>query len=419
LSGYFNAYNSAQRIGSNGKTGMPGATGTPGTAGSTGDGGNGGLAGFGGGLGSGDGGRGGGGLGAGGDIFVEQGGVLTVDGGLLTGGSVAGGAGANPGLAAGAGIFLQGDETITLSAPAGSPLNVADPITDEKAAGGTSGTGGLQIAGTGTVLLGAKNSFGGGIALQSGTLGLAHTGAAGSGAIGFGAGAGATLEFAVTTAPANSIDGFAPGDAIVIDGLVATSHGYTGGKLTVSGTAGGVSLTLPGDFTTGSFSIVTDAVADDTTITVACFAAGTRLATPDGDAAVEDLRPGDRVLTHTGAVKPIIWVGRRHIDLNGHPDPETSRPIRIAACAFAEGIPSRDLFLSPDHAVFIDGILIPIKLLENGSTIRQASPNAVTYVHVELADHGIVLAESLAAESYLDTGNRGMFDNARSPRYAA
>jgi len=33
-------------------------------------------------------------------------------------------------------------------------------------------------------------------------------------------------------------------------------------------------------------------------------------------------------------------------------------PIRVARDAFRRGHPSRDLLLSPDHAVFVDGVLI-------------------------------------------------------------
>jgi hypothetical protein len=67
--------------------------------------------------------------------------------------------------------------------------------------------------------------------------------------------------------------------------------------------------------------------------------------------------------------------------------------------------------LSPDHAVYSRGVLIPIKLLVNHATIGQIPTNAVTYYHVELSRHDVLLAEGLPAESYLDTGNRHMFDN--------
>jgi hypothetical protein len=84
----------------------------------------------------------------------------------------------------------------------------------------------------------------------------------------------------------------------------------------------------------------------------------------------------------------------------------------ITANALDAGVPARDLFLSPDHALFLRGQLVPVKLLVNGATIRrERNIAAVTYYHVELDRHDIVVAENLGAETYLDTGNRGMFEN--------
>jgi hypothetical protein len=90
--------------------------------------------------------------------------------------------------------------------------------------------------------------------------------------------------------------------------------------------------------------------------------------------------------------------------------------VRIAAGAFADGLPQRDLHLSPDHAVFIDGVLVPIRLLLNSTTIAHCTRlRHIHYVHVELDQHDILLAEGLPAESYLDTGNRRMFANSGEP----
>jgi hypothetical protein len=69
------------------------------------------------------------------------------------------------------------------------------------------------------------------------------------------------------------------------------------------------------------------------------------------------------------------------------------------------------LLLSPDHAVFVDRVLIPIKHLINGKTIAQETVDTVTYYHVELAEHDVLLAEGMPAESYLENGDRSMFDN--------
>ena len=83
----------------------------------------------------------------------------------------------------------------------------------------------------------------------------------------------------------------------------------------------------------------------------------------------------------------------------------------MSAGAFDRGLPCRDLWLSPDHAVFVDGVLIPIKRLVNGGTITQVPVDQVTYFHVELPEHDLLLAEGLPAESYLDAGERSNFSN--------
>ncbi|WP_158927978.1 Hint domain-containing protein [Acidisphaera sp. S103] len=149
---------------------------------------------------------------------------------------------------------------------------------------------------------------------------------------------------------------------------------------------------------------------------VVCFAAGTGIATPQGMVQVENLRVGDMVLTHGGSTRPIRWIGQRFIDLTRHCVPERAQPIRILADAFDDGLPQRDLYLSPDHGVLVDGLLIPIRLLTNGASIvRDVDCHAVSYFHIELDTHDVLLAEGLPAESYLDTGNRGFFDDSGTP----
>jgi hypothetical protein len=107
----------------------------------------------------------------------------------------------------------------------------------------------------------------------------------------------------------------------------------------------------------------------------------------------------------------VLWLGHRTVDCSRHPRPWDVMPVRVAAHAFGANQPSADLLLSPDHSVFIDGVLIPIRYLLNGATIVQETVEQVTYWHVELDHHDVLLAEGLTCESYLDTGNRGAFAN--------
>jgi hypothetical protein len=148
-----------------------------------------------------------------------------------------------------------------------------------------------------------------------------------------------------------------------------------------------------------------------TKITIPCFAAGTRILTSRGKIPVQALCVGDTVITLAGEDSPIIWIGKRTIDLQRHKRPQSVQPICIAANALAENVPVRDLWVSPDHAIHIDGFLIPAKELLNNCSIYQGSRRTVTYYHIELVRHAVVFAENAAAETYLESGNRGGFEN--------
>ena len=144
-----------------------------------------------------------------------------------------------------------------------------------------------------------------------------------------------------------------------------------------------------------------------------CFAAGTRIATDRGEVAVERLRPGDVVLTAAGEMVPALWVGRRHVTLAGRANAAEMAPVRIRAGALGAGLPRRDLLVSPDHCLFLDGVLVPARLLVDGTSIVVETAMAeVTWFHVELARHDVLLAEGAPAESWLDCGNRAWFANA-------
>ncbi len=88
-------------------------------------------------------------------------------------------------------------------------------------------------------------------------------------------------------------------------------------------------------------------------------------------------------------------------------------PIRFEAGALADGVPARDLWLSPEHALYVDGVLAPARLLVNGITIRQVENiDRLEYFHIELASHDVILADCAPAETFVDCDNRGMFQNA-------
>ena len=145
---------------------------------------------------------------------------------------------------------------------------------------------------------------------------------------------------------------------------------------------------------------------------VICFMPGTRICTPAGTQAVETFKPGDLVLTVGGAPAPVRWVGRQTVSrIFG--DPLRVLPIRIKAGALGNNMPVRDLLLSPDHALLVDGVLMQAGALVNGTSVVRESdvPEIYTYYHIELDDHSLVLAEGVPAETFVDNVDRLAFDN--------
>ncbi len=151
-----------------------------------------------------------------------------------------------------------------------------------------------------------------------------------------------------------------------------------------------------------------------------CYMNGTRISSAGEPVLVETLQAGSEVtVIRDGQAKleRVKWVGFSTVDLSRHAHVEDAAPIRLRPNAIADNQPTRDLFLSPEHCLIIDGLCVPAKLLVNGGTITSERDHApFTYYHIELERHGILLAENALAESYLDTGNRSLFDNSDEPR---
>jgi len=352
-------------------------------------------------------------------------GVYLVAGGLTNDGTIVGGTGGIGGTGYGA---VSGTGGIGVLFHSGGTLIDAGFVRGGSGAGGTAdavyfGSGASRL------ILDPAASFSGAVyanASFSNTLELASAGGAGTIAglgdsiTGFG-----TLQLdpgaawfiqgnSAGLAAGQTIDGFAPGDTLELTGFVTTSDSFIGSGLVLSGTSGSASIGIQGSLITGNFAVTNDGT--NSFVEVACFAAGTRIATQRGDIAVETLRVGEmmRVLPSNGPA-PVIWIGHRLVNCARHRRPHQVWPVRIAAGTFGPGRPCRDLFLSPDHAVFVADVLIPVKYLVNGSTIVQVSMDEVTYYHVELPRHSLLLAEALAVESYLDTGDCGNFANGGGP----
>ena len=148
----------------------------------------------------------------------------------------------------------------------------------------------------------------------------------------------------------------------------------------------------------------------------ACFLRGTRLLTPSGERKVEELRIGGLVTTLRGEAKPITWIGRRVCRLSiGSKHPDGVLPVRVAKRALGPDAPHCDLFISQQHALWIDGLFIKAMDLVNGSSITvhsTAEHSEIEYLHVKIAQHDVIFAEGAPSETLLvHSGNVERFDN--------
>ena len=223
--------------------------------------------------------------------------------------------------------------------------------------------------------------------------------------------------------PSFVVTGFGYGDSLNVAGLSFDSFAYdaeTGDALLVydnDETGGRITFNIEDMDPTLAALIAEDpsAYVDPSSgafVAPLCFLAGTHIAMAEGERLVEDLAIGDLVLTASGAVRPVRWIGRQSV-MRMFADPLRSYPVCITAGALDENVPSRDLFLSPDHALMIDGVLVQAGALVNGvSIIRVERPEErFTYFHIELEDHALVLAEGTPAETFVDNVTRRRFDN--------
>lgn len=184
-------------------------------------------------------------------------------------------------------------------------------------------------------------------------------------------------------------------------------------------TTGGANGFIAYNEATGQYYFLTNSTVSpsETTLTQTdgvlqvCFMPGTMIATPAGERAVETLAIGDLVMTTDGRHKPIRWIGLQAVAPRFAD--ELMLPVRIRAGALGENVPRRDLLVSPDHALLVDGVLIHAGAMINGVSILREThvPAMFTYHHVELDDHSLLFADGAPAETFIDNVDRMRFDN--------
>ena len=131
---------------------------------------------------------------------------------------------------------------------------------------------------------------------------------------------------------------------------------------------------------------------------------------------MKKLKIGDPVVTLSGESKPIKWIGRQRFKKSSECWPRDFEPVRIGRFALGERTPTRNLYVSPEHAIYIDRVLIPAIYLVNGLSITQCAPEGadiIEYLHIELFAHDVIYAEGATAETFRlsEHVGRDHFDN--------
>ena len=216
-------------------------------------------------------------------------------------------------------------------------------------------------------------------------------------------------------------DGLLDRDVDWFDTSSITYTGYTidVGTNTYAIFLGGGNYYIPFDEADGDLASLTNGGAStgftETGAMVAnCFLTGTTIATPDGDKAIETFQAGDRVLTRDGRSVPVVWVARQAVS-NPRAVELGRCPVRIEAGALGPGLPGAPLTVTGDHALLFGDLLINAGALVNGTSIRLVPlaemPTKFTWWHLELEEHEAVMANGVAAESFVDYNGRSGFDN--------
>lgn len=139
---------------------------------------------------------------------------------------------------------------------------------------------------------------------------------------------------------------------------------------------------------------------------VVCFTPGTMILTPSGEVPIETLRVGDLVVTRDNGVKPLLWIGTKHLgarELSAHP---SLKPVLLKGSFFGG---ARDLIVSPQHGVLLHSDLrggdetfyraVHLSRMAGGAARQMAGCRSVIYMHLLFDQHEVVFANGLASES--------------------
>ena len=148
-------------------------------------------------------------------------------------------------------------------------------------------------------------------------------------------------------------------------------------------------------------------------LTLVCFCGGTLIETATGPRPVEDLAPGDLVSTRDNGLKPVSWIGQTRCSREAMQANDKLRPVRLRAGALAPARPAADLWVSRQHRLLLESdaaegltgsreVLVPAIKLTALDGVDVVTPEEdVTYYHILLDRHEVLIANGTPAESLL------------------
>lgn len=149
---------------------------------------------------------------------------------------------------------------------------------------------------------------------------------------------------------------------------------------------------------------------DDASVTP-CFTPGTLIATPQGERPVEDLQSGDTIITRDNGIQEIRWTGSKRLSGRELATNVHLRPVLISRGALGNGVPERDMYVSPNHRMLVASdqtalyfqdreVLAAAKHLVNHRGIQNISTTGTTYIHFMCDHHEVVLANGAWSETF-------------------
>lgn len=227
--------------------------------------------------------------------------------------------------------------------------------------------------------------------------------------------AGSAITF---SASPSTIPGIIIGNSAVTFSQTSVITGNVYGRSLGAGSVGAVSF----DGTTAGIS----ATVNSATSSFVCYLKGSLILTDSGYVPIENLKEGDMVETRgeiyddefidedsETCLEPILWISKFKVNYLS----SKSRPICIKKDAFGENLPFSDLYVSPEHRLLLNDKMVPAKTILNGQDIYQDNEcEDVVYYHLELDTHMAIVANGILAESYVDVGNRHVFEKKSDPK---